>query len=613
MNKFSLIITSKKQIFFSYYREILIVFISSLIISIVMLDINWSNTFVQSYAKGEVAQSTIIAPYDFSFDPKGLPLISLKKGQVVVRSGDLITFEQEAVLKELNKQNNVPTIIKHHFISFVITAIVLFACGLFSLEFWPNFKPKLKDVMTFSLIIIGNFVLIKLSSIFSQALDYTFADLDESNFIILTPFATAAVLTQVIFGPAYVFLLVLSSSLLLSYYHNNFWLETTLFAIGSLVGALGVKRCSRRSAYIYSGIKIAGINLIIISFYLAMSSLTISHGAYLLLFGIAGGFVSGILAGSLTPFAEYFGGYITDIKLLELASLDRPLLRELSLQAPGTWNHSMVVGQIAEAAAEAINANGLLARVGAFYHDIGKIKKPGYFVENQIEKENRHDKLTPSMSALIIKAHVKDGIEMAEQNKLPSALIDFIPQHHGTALIDFFYNKALADVIEGEEVNEQHYRYGGPKPQTKEAGILMLADSVEAASRTLAEPSHAKIQGLVQKIINKIFTSGELDECDITLKDLHLIAKNFTRVLTGIYHKRVEYAESAEKTKDSKANKNKTEESKEEELKIQKEVYNSEPNRSNSEQENNSEAQEGLLNQQNQGTSKEALKRLGMQ
>ncbi len=266
-----------------------------------------------------------------------------------------------------------------------------------------------------------------------------------------------------------------------------------------------------------------------------------------MLCAILGALISGVLAAGLVPVAEAIGGYATDIKLLEIASLDRPLLRELSVEAPGTWNHSMVMGQLVEVASDAIGANGILARVGAYYHDIGKIKKPLYFVENQLGKENKHDRLTPSMSALIIKSHVKEGVELAEYHRVPRAIIDFISQHHGTSLIEFFYDKALKDAAEDEIVEEASYRYPGPKPQTKEAGILMLADAIEAVSRTLQEPSHAKIQGLVQKMINKIFASGQLDESHLTLHDLHIIAKSFVRVLNGIFHRRISYSEAAER------------------------------------------------------------------
>jgi putative nucleotidyltransferase with HDIG domain len=364
--------------------------------------------------------------------------------------------------------------------------------------------------------------------------------------------AAGGILLQAILGAPAVLLFSLAFSLLTGLYLDDSWLLLLLIICGNFIGAISVRRCSRRSAFIYAGLRIAAVNsFLIVTYMLFHPQLSSSELAARFLLAITGGVASGLLAGGLAPFAEYFGSYVTDIKLLELASLDRPLLRELSLQAPGTWNHSMVMGQIAEAAAEAIGANPLLARVGAFYHDIGKIKKPAYFVENQRDC-NRHDKLTPSMSALIIKAHVKDGIEMAQEYGLPEVLVDFIPQHHGNSLIEYFYEKALRDAEDDEDVDESHYRYPGPRPQTKEAGILMLADAVEASSRTLSVPVPAKIQGLVQKIINKVFASGELNECNLTLQDLHLIAKSFTRVLTGIYHRRIEYSEPAEKTRDAR-------------------------------------------------------------
>jgi putative nucleotidyltransferase with HDIG domain len=211
----------------------------------------------------------------------------------------------------------------------------------------------------------------------------------------------------------------------------------------------------------------------------------------------------------------------------------------------------MVMGMMVESAADEIGANPVVARVGAYFHDIGKIKKPLYFVENQRDGENRHDKLGSSMSALIIRSHVKDGIELAEEHRLPSAIIEMIPQHHGTSRIEYFYDKACKEAEEAGDdptlVDATLYCYPGPKPQTKEAGILMLADGIEAATRTIHDPSFDRIQGLVQKMINKVFSSGELDECELTLKDLHAIAKAFTRTLSGIYHQRIAYAEPAEK------------------------------------------------------------------
>jgi putative nucleotidyltransferase with HDIG domain len=235
--------------------------------------------------------------------------------------------------------------------------------------------------------------------------------------------------------------------------------------------------------------------------------------------------------------------------LLERASMDQPLLRELTVQAPGTYHHSIIVGNMVEAAAEAIGAKPLLARVSAYYHDIGKIQKPLYFIENQMGGENKHEKLAPSMSSLILIAHIKDGVEMARRARLEEPIVDIIQQHHGTRLISFFYQKAL-DQKGGDPaaVSMEDFRYPGPKPQTKEAGLVMLADAIEAASRTLIDPTPARIQGLVSRIINQTFADGQLDECELTLKDLNQIAAAFNKILNGIFHHRIEYPGQSAKT-----------------------------------------------------------------
>ncbi|MGD9187724.1 MAG: HDIG domain-containing protein, partial [Desulfobacteraceae bacterium] len=248
----------------------------------------------------------------------------------------------------------------------------------------------------------------------------------------------------------------------------------------------------------------------------------------------------------IAPLLEMSFQYTTDITLLELANLDRPILRRLMIEAPGTYHHSVIVGSLVEAAAADIGANPLMAKVCGYYHDIGKVKKPLYFIENQANGVNRHDKLAPSMSSLILIAHVKDGVDIARQDKLGQRIVDTIKQHHGTSLISYFYEKAKhlkgADVVKIDD-----YRYPGPKPQTKEAGLVMLADVVEAASRTLENPTPSRIQGLVQNLINKIFSDGQLDHCELTLKDLHNIAKSFYKILNGIHHHRIEYTETSVK------------------------------------------------------------------
>jgi cyclic-di-AMP phosphodiesterase PgpH len=266
-----------------------------------------------------------------------------------------------------------------------------------------------------------------------------------------------------------------------------------------------------------------------------------------LISGFAGGVLSGVIATGVLPLVEMSFGFTTDIKLLELSNLDQPLLRDLMVQAPGTYHHSVIISNMVEATAKAVQARPLLAKVSAYYHDIGKMKKPLYFIENQMGGENRHEKLAPSMSSLILISHVKDGVELAKEHKLGREIIDIIQQHHGTTLISYFYQKAKDRMAaKGErstEIKEEDFRYPGLKPQTKEAGLVMLADMVEAASRSLVDPTPARIQGMVQKIINNVFSDGQLDDCELTLKDLHEIAKSFNKTLSGIFHHRIEYPE----------------------------------------------------------------------
>jgi putative nucleotidyltransferase with HDIG domain len=321
------------------------------------------------------------------------------------------------------------------------------------------------------------------------------------------------------------------------------------FVVAGLIGVWGVKSCRRRSDLIRTGLWLGLANMALV---LAFKMLEFPFtGRDLLLgetFALAGGILTGILALGLTPVMESVFHYSSNIRLLELLNLDQPVLKELMLIAPGTYHHSMVVGQMVEAAAETIGANPMLAKAAAYYHDIGKIKKPAYFVENQVG-ENKHEKLAPSMSSLILISHVKDGADLARKNLLGEGIVEIIRQHHGTNLISYFYHKAKSQAANPHQVNIEDYRYPGPRPQTKEAGLVLLADQVEAASRTLTDPTPARIQGMVQKIINNVFADGQLDECELTLKDLHHIARSFNKILSGIFHQRIHYPQPVDKKK----------------------------------------------------------------
>ena len=258
--------------------------------------------------------------------------------------------------------------------------------------------------------------------------------------------------------------------------------------------------------------------------------------------------IAGLVMTALLPFLERWFDIQTDISLLELSDANHPLLKELVQRAPGTYNHSINVASLAETAAEAIGANGLLCRVGAYFHDVGKLRKPEYFIENQAGGPNKHDDLVPTMSTLVILAHVKDGIEIAKTHRLPNPIIDLIEQHHGTTLVEYFYKRATRQQEEQDEgdsvpVDEADFRYPGPKPQTPEAAVMMLADTVESASRALREPAPARIENLVQEISKKKFDDGQFDECNITIEQLFTIQASLIKSLNAMYHARVKYPE----------------------------------------------------------------------
>lgn len=437
----------------------------------------------------------------------------------------------------------------------VVVLITLYLLQRFSLGTLPPHRRRSRDLICLTLVLlasilfewIGRIVGLSLSE-YAHKSPYIDGISAASTYFAL-PYATGGILLQVVLGLRYGLVFAISFAVITSLYSPGQALVFPLVISTNLVACLSLSRVRSRSAYFRAGLYIG-----LVSMAFALSSLLMDGAGSTgdVLVRVLGACVSGILctilSAGFTPVLEYVGGYVTDMRLIEMATLDHPLLKDLSVQAPGTWNHSMVMGMMAESAADAVGANTVLARVASYFHDVGKVKKPLYFVENQLNGENRHDKLSPSMSALIIRSHVKDGLELARKHKLPAVIQDMIAQHHGTSVIEYFYEKALKEAeAQGEVVDKGHYTYPGPRPQTREAGILMLADGIEAASRTLSEPSADRIQGMVQKMINKVFASGELNECDLSLSDLHLIAKCFTRVLTGIHHQRVAYSEPAEK------------------------------------------------------------------
>ena len=330
-------------------------------------------------------------------------------------------------------------------------------------------------------------------------------------------------------------------------------LGLTLYAlVGSFAGIYGMSQYKQRTALAQTGLLVGAVNAVAV---FGLSLLEQPPAAWeIIAFSAVCAFIGGVLVSMLATFAlpplEHLFGSLTDIKLLELSNMNLPLLKELAVTAPGTYHHSVVVGTLAEKAAEAIEVNSLLTRVAAYYHDIGKMQQPQYFVENQKEGQNPHDNLSPSMSVLVLTNHVKEGIAYGEEYGLPQPLIDVIPQHHGTRQILYFLDKAKQLAGNGEEINPEDYRYAGPKPQTKEAAILMLADSVEAVSRTLTDPSPGRMRSRIHKTIREVLDDGQFDECAITMSDLAKMEDAFLGVMAGMHHQRIEYPSADEEAEE---------------------------------------------------------------
>lgn len=315
------------------------------------------------------------------------------------------------------------------------------------------------------------------------------------------------------------------------------------FLVSSIAAILYLNKQNQRSKIFKAGLFISLINLVVI-----FSQIFIQNGAYSAMdytFFVVAALVSGIASAVLTigllPFLEAGFGVLSSMRLIELSNPNHPLLRKILTESPGTYHHSVMVANLAESACEAVGANGLLARVGSYYHDIGKTNRPQFFIENQMNIENPHDKLPPEKSKNIIIAHATDGAELLRKSRLPKEIVDITEQHHGTTLLKYFYHKATRE--NDGEIDEKDFRYPGPKAQTKEAAIVGIADSVEAAVRSMSHPTAAQIEGLVRNIISDRLQDGQLNECDLTLKELEVVASTLCESLKGIFHSRIEYPE----------------------------------------------------------------------
>ncbi len=466
---------------------------------------------------------------------KGMLLINA--GQLITKSKalEINTYEDKFILK-----NNIPSLIG----LFFVVAILLSVSYLFPYKFIRKFRTSLdfKNVVFSLIILIISVLAIKIGIIFADAFSNYFPFINKQDIYYLIPFVFGPMLIRIILNSEVSIVFIAVFSILTAIiFKNNIFFMIYAFS-GSFIASYEVFDFSSWGRVIRSGIVTGIANIcMVIAFSLVSLNLLNIQNVYSIFFAFSSGVLSSIIVIGLIPVFERVFKYTTDFKLLELSSSNHPLLRQLSLIAPGTYQHSIMVATLAESAADATVANPLLARVASLYHDIGKINKPNYFIENINNKDNPHDKLSPTMSSLIIASHVKDGYELAKKYDLGDKVANIIAQHHGNSMIGAFYEKALKE-SKNENLSKESFRYIGKKPQTKEAGIIMLADSVEAISRTLENISPSRLELMVEKTVNRIYNDGQLDECELTLKDLYNIKKAFVKVLNSIFHQRIPYA-----------------------------------------------------------------------
>ncbi|MHB9156131.1 MAG: HD family phosphohydrolase [Endomicrobiales bacterium] len=353
-----------------------------------------------------------------------------------------------------------------------------------------------------------------------------------------TPLATFTLLTGLLLSRSLALMVGIILSLLLGVL-NDFSLENLVVHLfGALTVVALLPGIRNRADLTRVGLRLVLVNALAILMIHLFRQWPLKTLEFNLFWGVLSGFVSVLLVLGTLPYLEVFFSRTTNIKLLELADFNQPILKRLMMEAPGTYHHSLIMASLAEQAAEAIGANSLLARVGAYYHDIGKLSNPDYFIENQQPNANPHDPLAPTMSSLVVISHVKEGAALAQKHGIDRVIIDCVEQHHGTSLIHYFYHRALQ---QNSGIQSDNFRYPGPKPQRKETAILMLADAVEAACRTIEAPSPGRLKDTVEKVINNKFTDGQFSECPITLHDLSSIAESMVVTLSGIYHARIEY------------------------------------------------------------------------
>ena len=513
--------------------------------------------------KGAIALARAAIRPNFSYDQRetverrqaavaAVPevVLQVSRGTSLVRQGDVLTAKQVAMISALSSTQ--ARFGSARIVLALIAVLGLLGVGLhqYALGAFPRKTSRSRDLEAASVLLLLTLVVARLVVGASTPLGHALDNVPASAFWYLAPVAGGAMLVRILINAEMALMWTLLAAIILGMMMDQDVLFTLFFVVSGVTAAGAVAGSRERVAVLRAGVlaglfnAAAALLLSLVQVYLGdpsgASADLIARPLWSVGFAFAGGVLSGVLVLGLVPVFELFG-FVTDYRLLELANLNHPLLRQLMLRAPGTYHHSVTVAQLSEAAAESIGANALQTRVACYFHDIGKAVNPKFFIENQRGGPNPHDKLPPRTSARVIINHVTDGEAIALQYKLPQPVIDGITMHHGTGLIQYFYAMAVRGAAPGETVDEAEFRYPGRLPDTREAGIMMLADKVEAATRTLKDKSPESLRGLIQKLVNATLMDGQLEKCPLTIKDLYTIIDAFIETLLGIYHHRIDY------------------------------------------------------------------------
>jgi hypothetical protein len=473
-------------------------------------------------------------------------VIPVRRGEKIIGDGERVEKRHLLVFDGMHAQRRGEVLATVRLGAGALVALIVVLLWVFARRNVPRFRPARRDALLLSVLLVGTFALGFLGFAVADALEDRFPAFAPPSLQYLVPFAAGAMIVRQVLAAEAALLFAVAAGLAAGLLAGQS-MAYALYATFTSVAAAGLVTGNRDRAGLFRaglGVGLVGVALAVaIGLYGGKGSWEVAVSALAALAG--GALLLPVVVVGILPIVEAVFGYVTDVKLVELANLNHPALKELIVQAPGTYHHSILMGSLVESAAAAIGANALLARVCAYYHDLGKIRNPLYFAENQ-RGENRHDHLAPSMSALIVKRHVTDGLELARQWRIPRVVADGIAQHHGTRFVGYFWAKAQQAASDGERErlvapDETLFRYPGPKPQSREAALVMIADACEASARALEEPTDAALRALVAKRINEVFSEGQLDECELTLRDLNAIAAAMVRALEAIYHTRPEY------------------------------------------------------------------------